>query len=153
ILCGHQCARWSTPACEAGVALQWHLVVDRTGASRQCGIRRERSRRCEIAVAFDRQGQAAAEGRELRGLNIAELGRPKAEIAQAEGGVTISRVELREQPSRVGVRRKEFDHRSRITLLAACRGGAVLEESAALVVRNEFHGHILSRYRSTAEQG
>jgi hypothetical protein len=52
--------------------------------AREFGVSRERTRRREVQILFDRKAQRAAGGGELSEDDVAEFGRAEPEIAQAE---------------------------------------------------------------------
>ncbi len=74
--------------------------------------------RAEVFVSFDRQAEMTADAGELGQADVAELRHAEAEVRKAECDARIVRIELGEEPDRVGVRREQPRDRKRIEVLA-----------------------------------
>jgi hypothetical protein len=65
----------------------------------------------EVFVALHGEAEAATHGFQFGDAHVAQLWLAQPAVAETEGEVWVLRVELREQPGRVGVRREEVTRR------------------------------------------
>lgn len=62
--------------------------------------------RAKVQIAFDRQAEASAHGRQFLQADPDEFGFAQAQVAQAEGVIVVVRVDLSQQPGRASIRRE-----------------------------------------------
>jgi hypothetical protein len=105
---GGRCsARRSVSGLDVASACREHRVV----GQRLVGL--------ELQITFDREPERATHGFQLRDRDIAELGTAEPQVTQAEGDVGIFRMEFRQEPDGIRIRREQLHDRERVMSDAA----------------------------------
>jgi hypothetical protein len=74
----------------------------------ELGVGRDRARRSEVEIALEAKAQGAADGGQLVQADIAEFRFTEAEVAETEGEMSTTWVQLREEPGGVAVGGEEL---------------------------------------------
>lgn len=66
-----------------------------------------------MQIALDGKAEPATDRSKLREAHVADRRSPEAHIAEPEGAIGLTRVELGEEPGGSGIGREELDDRAR----------------------------------------